>query len=321
MSNSIHARNRKSCNSSAHTIFFVLLLLPGLTPAADNSASMQQIEVNGYRFDVWIAGPEDGRPVLLLHGFPQHAASWNEVVNELTANGFRTVVPNQRGYSPGARPTAYDQYTMDAFMSDALGIMDELEIERFDLAGFGLGAILSWHVAATHPERLRTLTSLREPHPAAFAKGIFEDEEQTKAFEELAASIEVNSNFGVAERANRQLANNAEGLRALLRDNGMEDDDISIFVQRLSQPGVLAGAMSWHLTIDLDWFASVPSVKVPTLFVWTEGTGLTAETARTAVDYVDAPFRDVFLEDTHHWLLENESEIVSELLVEHLNQY
>jgi hypothetical protein len=57
-------------------------------------------------FDVRDAGPPDGSVVVLLHGFPQRNDSWNAVIDRLAAQGYRCLAPNQRGYSPGARPSA-----------------------------------------------------------------------------------------------------------------------------------------------------------------------------------------------------------------------
>lgn len=51
-------------------------------------------------FDAIASGPEDGRPVLLLHGFPEAAIEWEHQVAVLGVNGFRAVAPDQRGYSP-----------------------------------------------------------------------------------------------------------------------------------------------------------------------------------------------------------------------------
>lgn len=63
-------------------------------------------------FDVIDAGPADGPVVILLHGFPQMNTSWDTVIPRLTAEGYRCLAPNQRGYSSGARPTRRRDYRM-----------------------------------------------------------------------------------------------------------------------------------------------------------------------------------------------------------------
>ena len=61
-------------------------------------------EHDGLRFDVRDEGPLGGDVVVLLHGFPERSTSWREVAPLLHAQGFRTVAPDQRGYSPGLGP-------------------------------------------------------------------------------------------------------------------------------------------------------------------------------------------------------------------------
>jgi pimeloyl-ACP methyl ester carboxylesterase len=63
-------------------------------------------------FDAIASGPADGRPVLLLHGFPEAAVSWEYQVSVLGARGYRAVAPDQRGYSPGVRPERPEAYSV-----------------------------------------------------------------------------------------------------------------------------------------------------------------------------------------------------------------
>src|SRR5689334_15669161 len=75
-------------------------------PAGLGSGGMETVELkaNGLVFDALADGPADGRLVMLLHGFPQTSWSWRRVMPLLVAGGCRVVAPDQRGYSPGARP-------------------------------------------------------------------------------------------------------------------------------------------------------------------------------------------------------------------------
>ena len=63
-----------------------------------------QLPVRGLVFDALAAGPPTGELVVLLHGFPQTCACWTLVLRTFAAAGYRAVAPNQRGYSPTARP-------------------------------------------------------------------------------------------------------------------------------------------------------------------------------------------------------------------------
>ena len=65
---------------------------------------MDSFRRSGLTFDVRDGGPADGEPVVLLHGFPQDASAWDGVAAALHQHGLRTLAPDQRGYSPMARP-------------------------------------------------------------------------------------------------------------------------------------------------------------------------------------------------------------------------
>ncbi|MBA3338244.1 MAG: alpha/beta hydrolase [Geodermatophilaceae bacterium] len=73
-----------------------------------------QIPVGELTFEVTVVGAEEGRPVLLLHGFPETGRSWDAVRESLVRSGHRVIVPDQRGYSPGARPTEVAAFGNDA---------------------------------------------------------------------------------------------------------------------------------------------------------------------------------------------------------------
>jgi pimeloyl-ACP methyl ester carboxylesterase len=84
------------------------------------------IGVGDLSFSADIAGPADGPAVLFLHGFPQSRRSWSHQVKTLAAAGYCCVAPDQRGYSPGARPSETEAYAATRLVGDALGIMEVL---------------------------------------------------------------------------------------------------------------------------------------------------------------------------------------------------
>src|SRR3954454_1887665 len=69
---------------------------------ADREITEHEVRANGMTFRVLEAGPANGDPVVLLHGFPQTADSWDPVMDSLVDAGYRVVAPDQRGYSSGA---------------------------------------------------------------------------------------------------------------------------------------------------------------------------------------------------------------------------
>ena len=123
-------------------------------------------------FDVRDCGPADGPVVVLLHGFPQLNTVWAAVVPRLTARGYRCLAPNQRGYSPGARPRRRRDYRMPELVDDVRALIEASGADRVHLVGHDWGGLVAWSFAARYPGRLTTLTSLSSPHPAALLRSM-----------------------------------------------------------------------------------------------------------------------------------------------------
>src|ERR1017187_222230 len=118
---------------------------------------------NRWTFTTRMAGPEDGPPAILLHGFPQTSRCFSSQLLAVGEAGFRAVAPDQRGYSPGARPTGVDDYLVDNLASDIAALADALAFDTFDLVGHDWGGLVAWTVAGLHPQRVRTRTSVSTP--------------------------------------------------------------------------------------------------------------------------------------------------------------
>jgi len=137
--------------------------------APSGEISWTEVEANGLTFRARVAGPESGELVILLHGFPSTSAQWVEQIRALGEAGYRVVAPDQRGYSPEARPTAPGSYVLPNLSADVLAMADALGHDQFHLVGHDWGAAVSWFVGIVFPERLYSLTAISVPHLDAFA--------------------------------------------------------------------------------------------------------------------------------------------------------
>lgn len=107
-------------------------------------------------------GPNDGRPVLLLHGWPYDIHSYTEVAPLLAAQGYRVIIPYLRGYGPThfLSEETIRNGEQAALALDVIAMLDALEIESAILAGFDWGARTADVVAALWPERCKGLVSV-----------------------------------------------------------------------------------------------------------------------------------------------------------------
>jgi pimeloyl-ACP methyl ester carboxylesterase len=258
-------------------------------------------------FDALGAGPTDGRPVLLLHGFPEDAGQWQEQLGALARAGCRGVAFHQRGYSPGVRPTDVDAYGPEELIGDVLGVADALGWQRFDLVGHDWGSAVAWMTAAAHPERLRTLNTVSTPHGAAMRAAVREDPDQRRRSEYFAL-------FRTPGKAERELLEDG-GLRRVY--DGLSADRIEHYLERFSQPGALTAALNWYRAMRPP--PQRGPVTTPTLYVWSTRDAFIGETAaRSAELHVTGPYRFEVLDGVSHWISEETPERLSALLLDHL---
>ncbi|MGC4770327.1 alpha/beta fold hydrolase [Micromonospora sp. DT44] len=255
-----------------------------------------QVDARGLTFEVRTDGPSDGVPVLLLHGFPQHSGEWDEVVPPLHAAGLRTYALDQRGYSPGARPAEVAGYRIPGLVADAVAVLDALGLDAVHLVGHDWGAIVAWAVAAAHPQRVRTLTAVSVPHPAAMAHALATDGQQKAR----SSYIALFRKPGKAEKV--LLAWHATALRKLLGGVG-DAARVNRYADPMREPGALTAALNWYRAMSRADLAAVAPVAVPTTYVWSDRDVAIGRTAAEACaanvtgDYLFVPLAGVT-----HWI-------------------
>jgi len=262
---------------------------------------IQQVDVGDLTFDVRVDGPEDGRPVLLLHGFPETSLSWSSVTPLLTNAGLRTYAPDQLGYSPGARPDEVEAYSTPHLAQVTADLMTALDVPVADVVGHDWGANVAWALAGWHSDRVRSLTAVSVPHPAAYTVAYRTDPEQ----KERSGYIRLFWQQGKAEEV--LLADDARRLRRMLSggegDTGVPAEAIDEYVAVLSAPGALTAALNWYRAMSSA--DRVDPVGVPTTYVWSDGDVAIGRTAAEAcANYVTGDYTFVELPGITHWIPE-----------------
>ncbi len=264
-----------------------------------------QIDVGDLSFTAQVAGPSGGRPVLLLHGFPQSSLSWSRITPALTGAGLRTIAPDQRGYSPGARPVDVSAYAMSELVGDAIGLLDALGLSTADVVGHDWGGLVAWQLAGRHPERVRSLTAISVPHPRAISEAMATDPDQ----QQRSAYIKLFRQEGKAEEV--LLADGAKRLRRLFAGSGLAEAEVADYVEPLRAPGALTATLSWYRAMSRN-DAALGAVIVPTTFVWSDDDAAVGRRAAEAcAQHVSGPYRFVELTGVSHWIPEQAPEDLS----------
>ena len=274
-----------------------------------------QIDVGALTFDVTVAGPDDGPVVILLHGFPQTSACWRHTVPVLADAGYRVLAPDQRGYSPEARPAGVAAYHSAELTADVLGLADAVGAARFHLVGHDWGASIAWQVAARHGDRLLTVTPISVPHPLAYSTALAsKDTDQEARSSYFPAFREEGAEHGM-------LANDKAFLRMVFLATGFTEEDAAPYVDALGTPEALGAALNWYRAAGGHLIADLGPVTAPTLHVWsTEDPALGREGAEATGQYVEGPYRFEVFEGVDHWIPEHAPDRLNAVLLEHLAQ-
>ena len=270
---------------------------------------VQSFGRDGFTLPVEDQGAPDGPAVVLLHGFPGSAVTWTGVVPALLAREFRVLVPDQRGYSPGARPPGRRPYRLGELVADVVALADAAGLQRIHLAGHDWGALVAWAMAAAHPDRVASLTALATPHPAALSTAMLRGQAWRSAYIGL---------FWLPVLPERALlAGGGAGLRTMLRLSGLSAAWRETYTAVMSEPGALTGALGWYRALPPSGPSpAVGPVPVPTCFVHAtrDATVSPAAVDRTA-ELVTGPYR-LEVVPCSHWLPEDHPGLVAEVIAE-----
>ena len=273
---------------------------------------MDTFEHAGLTFDVSDTGPSEGRVVIALHGFPEDRHCWDPLAASLAGNGYRTLAPDQRGYSPGARPTGRRAYTLDLLTADVLALADEAGATRFDLVGHDWGAALAWYVAANHPDRIRTLTALSVPHLQAFLEAMTRSSQALHSW--------YMAFFQIPKLPEAILAGaGEERFVAQLGRTGLDEDSARRYARRAATPGAMTGPINWYRALPFEVRTRLGPVTAPTLFVWGDSDPFISRVAAERCGrHVTGPFQFETVVGGTHWLPSGSADDIAPLLLGHL---
>lgn len=275
-----------------------------------------QVEANGMLF----RGREgnlkssSSEAVVLLHGFPETSAMWETIMTVLCQQGYRCFAPDQRGYSPGARPAALAEYSYESLVSDVGALADVVGFERFHLIGHDWGSVVGWAALRVFPDRVQSWTAMSVPHVDAFRTAIAKDADQQKRSRYMAF-------FMQAEEPERWfLAEDCAALRALW--DPMPEEQVAEYMSVLAKPGALTAALNWYRAnpalLEMDEVSKFGPVWHPTLLIWGNADiAVGRKAVENSLAYMRGPFSLVELE-AGHWLVQEQPERVRDEILQHL---
>jgi len=300
-----------------------------------NFAEASLIPVNVVELEVFEAGRENrGRPIVLCHGWPEHAYSWRHHVPPLVAAGYHVIVPNQRGYGNSSRPDEVMSYDIEHLTGDLVALLDHYGYQDATFVGHDWGAAVVWGLALLHPGRVNKVINLSLPYQERGETPWIE-------FLELILGsdyyfVHFNRQPGVAdaildENAARFLRNlyrkdlplqeaepgmamiNLARAETALGEPVMSDDDLAVYISAFKKSG-FAGGINWYRNLDRNWHllgAVDPIVRQPTLMIY--GSRDVIPKFEKLANFV--PNVDVVSLDCGHWIQEEKPEETNQTIL------
>ena len=283
-------------------------------------APMNTFNRGDFVFDVVDAGPAGGVPLVLLHGFPQTAAVWGAVAGRLHDRGYRTVAPDQRGYSPRARPKRTRDYRLTELVGDVVALVDELDAGAVHVVGHDLGGVVAWMLAAWHPDKVRTLTAVSAPHPDAFVRSALRSRQALASWYIPFFQLPGPAQWALdpSKPAGRRR------FTRLLEHSGAETADAERDAARLGRDG-LRSALAWYRAALPSLLPPVRSgrsvVAAPTLVVGSDrDRTVLPHTLEMSLRYVAGPARLQILTGVTHWIPDQAPDQLAALIADHVDQ-
>ena len=296
------------------------------------------ISLNGVELEVFEVGKENrGNPIVLCHGWPEHAYSWRHQMPALAAAGYHVIVPNQRGYGNSSRPSDVTDYDIANLTGDLVALLDHFGYQDAIFVGHDWGANVVWSMAILHPDRVRRIVNLALPYQARTPVPWIEFMETV--FGEDNYFVHFNRKPGVADAVLDE--NVSQFLRNLFRKNGppappepgmmminlarttaplgdpvMNDSDLSVFISSFEATGFTA-SINWYRNMDRNWriLANVdPIVHQPALMIY--GTQDVIPPAENLSEFV--PNVEVLSLACGHWIQQEKPEETTRAILDWL---
>jgi pimeloyl-ACP methyl ester carboxylesterase len=271
------------------------MTLEQMGPQEPSVRRLRSFARDGLRFQVTDTGPNVAPVVVLLHGFPQRASSWAKVAHLLNDQGLRTLAPDQRGYSPDARPRSRAAYALPRLIADVVELVGLIG-RPVHLVGHDWGAVVAWAFASERPELLASLTTVSVPHPRAYVRSLVGSAQALRSWYIAPFQLPLLPEY--AARSSPRL------VEAALRHSGMPGDAIARFRHEILDDGALGTALAWYRAIPLRVGRSAAAaIHVPTTHVWSDqDAALSRRGAELTGRYVQAPYRLEVMEGFSHWV-------------------
>lgn len=272
----------------------------------------KKILINDINYHVYDEGDSD-QVVLLLHGMPDTSGMWSHQAAALVKAGFRVIAPDMLGYGETDKPQDVERYAADNILADMLALIAHLQLPTMDLVGHDWGAFVSWELVLLKPELFKKHVTLAVGHPGL----MFGDMSMESVKENW--YMYLNTQQHTAEL---YAQNDFKFMRESFLPSHPELDEVT---SRMADPLAMNAMLNWDRANQVASFylahargeLEYGNCKVPTMGVWSSGDVYLWESWMTKTEQLmDAQWRYERIEGASHWMMLDEPEAVTNLLLD-----
>ncbi len=271
----------------------------------------RRVDVGG--IELHLASLGNGRPVLLLHGFPEFWYSWRGVMRALAGAGFQALAPDLRGYNLSDKPRGRSSYRIDRLVADIVGLIDALGLERVPVVAHDWGGVIAYCLAEQHPERVERLAILNAPHPEKFRKAVRRPPQLWRSWYVFFFQLPWLPEWAVTRR--RVMTRTLSGWS---RPGAFSPEDVERYVEAIRRPRAATSAINYYRAAFRTPVRAPNPIQAKTLILWGDrDRALGSELLDGIERYVpDATIHH--LTDAGHWLQHDAPDEVARELVRFL---
>ena len=262
-----------------------------------------------------LAGPDDGPPVVLLHGFPDDRHGWNRQTGPLADAGFRVIAPDQRGCGEAGSGTSRRSYIASRLVDDVEAVLSDLGIERAHVVGHDWGGVVAWTAGIERRPWLERLVLVNVPHPGVFAR--FARSHPSQLLRSSYMAFFQIPRLPELVLGARHAALLSWMLSASSSRSAFTPDELDRYRSMWTTPGRIRSMLDWYRAARL---GPIPDGRVvaPTSIIWgARDVALDARMAVLSAERCD----DVsltLLDRAGHWPHRDRPGEVNRLIIEHL---
>jgi pimeloyl-ACP methyl ester carboxylesterase len=316
---------------------------------------VQYADVNGIRMAYYEAGPRQGVPVILCHGFPELAFSWRHQIKALADAGYWVIAPDQRGYGLTPGPQAVETYDMAHLTGDLIGLLDHLGVEKAIWCGHDWGGIVVWQIPLMHPDRTAGVIGLNTPFmarsdidPIERFKLLFGEDMYIVQFQKpgeadaiLARDVDKTMRFfmrkppelledhftrkeGASGRPTFALVKIVENYTPAADRRGefLSEEELAVFVHAFKRTG-FTGGINWYRNFTRNWRASnglEQHVAAPSLMIMAELDAVLPPALAAGMEHYVPDLEKVLIAGSGHWTQQEKPSEVNAAIIGWLNR-